>query len=315
MRFFSLLAVLVLLFAACGKERVELLLQPLTVTSSGDKLWDLHFSDAQNGTVVGGKRYDYGLVCHTTDAGQNWQCDSLWDEIVAYDEAPGIQACVAYQGRCFARYLPTDSWAEQQPPDVGFLNGVAVRQASQVLVLGGVNYQQGRSWFYDNVLSGTPLSQVGPLFHELVDAQYINDSLVFSVGYGWLARSSDAGQTWQALDVQGDYFRAIHFPSPSVGYVVGYEGTILKTEDGGEHWKKLRNGNNLFSSNVQFRDVYFRDEQQGYVVGNAGLFWRTDDGGKTWQVVENTPDVDFSAVQYVGGRGYITAFDGRVWWF
>jgi photosystem II stability/assembly factor-like uncharacterized protein len=39
-----------------------------------------------------------------------------------------------------------------------------------------------------------------------------------------------------------EFFSSIAFPSKSVGYVVGRTGTILKTEDAGASWKRLRNG-------------------------------------------------------------------------
>ena len=70
--------------------------------------------------------------------------------------------------------------------------------------------------------------------------------------------SNDGGNTWEKKDIFGDFFRAIHFPSSNVGYAVGQSGSIIKTIDAGKHWKFIRNGDAISTSNKSFRSVFFR---------------------------------------------------------
>lgn len=85
----------------------------------------------------------------------------------------------------------------------------------------------------------------------------------------WMAKTS--GTT--------DFLTGVYFPSPSVGYVVGIGGTILKSTDIGETW------NTVYSNpNLSFKSVYFINESVGFAVGNNML--KTIDGGNSWELLQ-----------------------------
>ena len=67
------------------------------------------------------------------------------------------------------------------------------------------------------------------------------------------------------------------FPATDTGYVVGDEGTLLRTTDGGTNWTQLN-----ISTTKNLNDIYFLDSQTGYVVGDSGFFASTVDGGSSW---------------------------------
>ncbi|MBL4654877.1 MAG: T9SS type A sorting domain-containing protein [Bacteroidia bacterium] len=60
-------------------------------------------------------------------------------------------------------------------------------------------------------------------------------------------------------------------------YVVGDNGTILRTGDQGETWLPLNSGttNDLYS-------IYFSDGKVGFITGSGGLTLYTYDGGASW---------------------------------
>jgi photosystem II stability/assembly factor-like uncharacterized protein len=62
---------------------------------------------------------------------------------------------------------------------------------------------------------------------------------------------------------------------------VGVEGTILRTQNGGDKWVILEN-----ESTNDLRAVQFFDKQQGIIVGMNGIILRTKDGGTSWIKVE-----------------------------
>jgi photosystem II stability/assembly factor-like uncharacterized protein len=84
---------------------------------------------------------------------------------------------------------------------------------------------------------------------------------------GWYAQSS--GTTERLWGVS--------FTDANTGTVVGWNGTILHTTDGGTTWTPQSSGttNRLYG-------VYFTDANTGTVVGSFGEILRTTNGGTTW---------------------------------
>ncbi|MCL1124871.1 WD40/YVTN/BNR-like repeat-containing protein [Shewanella surugensis] len=68
--------------------------------------------------------------------------------------------------------------------------------------------------------------------------------------------------------------------TPSLGWAVGHDATILHTQNAGQSWQSQ-----MQSSRIEkpFLDVLFFDEQHGVAVGAYGLFYRTHNGGRSWE--------------------------------
>ncbi|MBP6184392.1 MAG: T9SS type A sorting domain-containing protein [Saprospiraceae bacterium] len=71
----------------------------------------------------------------------------------------------------------------------------------------------------------------------------------------------------------------IIFPVADTGFVVGNNGTFLRTYDSGESWIQLDLG-----TTDHLNDIYFFNAQSGFVVGDNGFFAGTKDGGETWDI-------------------------------
>jgi len=72
-------------------------------------------------------------------------------------------------------------------------------------------------------------------------------------------------------------FEDVYFPSTNIGYIVGYNGTIRKTTDGGTTWVAQTSGiTNSISS------VTFINDTIGYFAGSSGEIYKTINGGTTW---------------------------------
>jgi hypothetical protein len=67
---------------------------------------------------------------------------------------------------------------------------------------------------------------------------------------------------------------SVYFCDENTGYIVGRNGTILKTVNGGDNWDELPSG-----TYYDFRSVYFTDANTGYAVGAAGTILKTTNGG------------------------------------
>jgi len=70
---------------------------------------------------------------------------------------------------------------------------------------------------------------------------------------------------------------SVYFLNPSIGWVVGDSGTILKTGNSGNSWIPQSSGTTQNLSSVQFADT-----NNGWAVSNGGLILNTTNGGSTW---------------------------------
>ena len=83
---------------------------------------------------------------------------------------------------------------------------------------------------------------------------------------------------WTSLNSGStEWLRGVDFPSSSIGYTVGYNGTILKTTDGGLNWSTQTSG---FSNNLN--SVFFVNTTTGWACGDGGIILKTIDGGANW---------------------------------
>lgn len=95
---------------------------------------------------------------------------------------------------------------------------------------------------------------------------------------GVILRSSD-GKTWtQSPSPVNEMLTRIRFSDDKHGWVLGYAGSMLQTDDGGATWK-LRHYD---ADEHAIYDVLFLDAQHGIAVGGYGTVLETKDGGATW---------------------------------
>ncbi|MDO6720114.1 YCF48-related protein [Psychrosphaera sp. 1_MG-2023] len=112
----------------------------------------------------------------------------------------------------------------------------------------------------------------------LTDIELVGDTM-FAVGErGHIIYSSD-GDTWLQADVPVNVLlTAIKFVDSQVGFAIGHDQTLLKTENGGKAWQIV---NYQPSSDKPFLNLDIQG-QNIVIVGAYGLFWSSNDGGKTW---------------------------------
>jgi photosystem II stability/assembly factor-like uncharacterized protein len=86
------------------------------------------------------------------------------------------------------------------------------------------------------------------------------------------------------------WLQSVSFVNQNKGWIVGAQGTLLETNDGGATWKAKPK----FTSDL-VRDVYFSDEQTGWILCERDIYnlgdlspsylLQTANGGETWQKV------------------------------
>ena len=106
---------------------------------------------------------------------------------------------------------------------------------------------------------------------------------IVAVGDGGSVRLEDP-QTGEICAVHTQtklFLTSVDFPTPDKGWIVGYGGVVLHSDDGGASWRTQVPPSDSTESQPLF-SVRFVDEMRGVAVGAYGTMMITRDGGATW---------------------------------
>ncbi|MGH8539837.1 MAG: WD40/YVTN/BNR-like repeat-containing protein [Stenotrophobium sp.] len=105
-----------------------------------------------------------------------------------------------------------------------------------------------------------------------------------AVGQEGLIIWSDDGRHWtQAANPVSGMLDRVRFFDASNGWILGYDGIILQTADGGKSWA-LRN----FRAGAHpLYDLIFLDAQHAIAIGGFGDYLVSTDAGQTWAPQHN----------------------------
>jgi photosystem II stability/assembly factor-like uncharacterized protein len=156
---------------------------------------------------------------------------------------------------------------------------------------------------------------IAPLAEKYLalDAVSADGALVAVGGRGHILISEDSGASWQqAVVPTRATLTGVSFYNRKLGWAVGHDSVILRTQDGGATWERV---NWAPEDEAPFFDVWFADADTGFAIGAYGSFFETTDGGASWDS-RYISDDDWHLHQMVqsdSGRLYIAAEAGSVY--
>lgn len=114
--------------------------------------------------------------------------------------------------------------------------------------------------------------------YRLIDITNTGERLV-AVGQRGNIVISDDGKHWkQVASPVNVMLTRVRFLDAQRGWIVGHDGAILHSADGGKSWR-LQHYN---AEARQLYDILMLDAQNGIAVGGYGSYLVTGDGGNTW---------------------------------
>ena len=224
------------------------------ISGVGDWLNDAYFVSKQSGWVVG----ENGLILHTDDAGETWNI-----------QASGV-----------TNWLTSVEFLDGR-------HGWAVGRGGIVLY----TKDAGQSWH--DVSHIIRYQDVYKDFHRIYFFDEMNGWLIGRTVYqgmpsGIVLFTNNGGFTWRSTqgvnwsrnsdDVLPPLWD-VAFIDKFRGFVVGEEGTILQTLNGGRSWHR-RPG----PTKKHLQSICFDGMGKGWIVGQDGIILESEDNGESWNI-------------------------------
>lgn len=238
-------------------------------------LTSVFFVDAEFGWAVG---HD-ATILHTTDGGKNWQIqqfipklDKPLMDIYFFNRQQGL--AVGAYGMYYTTHDGGTTWESTfhlslvSEDDQEYLADLAETDPDAYLLERG---------------------SVLPHFNRLM----VKEQQIWMIGEaGFVATSSDAGQSWQRLDefYTGSLFD-IHRTSEGSLIVAGLRGNVYRSDDNGENWLDI-----AVPVSATLNSIVEDDAGVIYIMGNAGALLISSDDG-----------ISFRDISQADGRAILNA--------
>jgi len=113
-----------------------------------------------------------------------------------------------------------------------------------------------------------------------------------------------SGWYWVNPQPQGHNLTSVIYLNTNTLIAVGWNGTILRSTNGGQYW-----GNYRFSTTRDFNNVKFVDQNIGFVVGDSGLILKTTDSGLNWTRLSYYSNDNFRDLSFVNpSTGFVGGY-------
>ncbi len=251
------------------------------------------------GYVIGGNRYSWHDILSSTDGGKNWLLYHEENEghksVYGISHYKGRIYMVGYDGKIFIKPSVEQSWQYIQTPGWEWLQDVVFTGSDTGYIVAGIGYGHGRIFMVDSLCQ---IVKTDTFEYELSAIAFPVPSIGYAAGYGAILKTENSGQSWQLLNVKGDFFKSIYCVDADRVWAVGFNGSIMYSGDGGRHWQQKRNGDNPLLKPYKFRTVLFKDENTGYIAGDKGVLLKTSDAGVHWSEMKQFTKNDLRCLAF-----------------
>ncbi len=248
------------------------------------ELWGVKMLNDTLGWICGRnqtllKTTDAGLTWQPVVPGFNyhyWQFDFLTEDYF-------MIACS--QGRVLKTTNGGQSFTQHQAGNTQDLYTIDMIDSLHIAAAGNVgknvySSDGGISWVENTQLTSQSINWL----------QFINYDIGYAVVESSISlyKTTNRGQSWSLAGFNRIGEWQFELLDENIGYGVGAELKVTKTEDG------FNAGYNLFL-NKNWSDVFFINEMKGFFASAAlgEKLYKTEDGGITYEMIENSPEWNY----------------------
>jgi photosystem II stability/assembly factor-like uncharacterized protein len=183
--------------------------------------------------------------------------------------------------------------------DTGFIvgtNGTILRTTDGGHVWDLTTFQEDQNWCSVYCVSATT-------------------AFIASLNGGRIAKTTDRGSSWNVVYSNPfHYILKLAFLNESKGFAVGFDGFLLRTDDGGNNWHTVAGGN----PSLLLSDITFVNETTGFITESynvntspLNILLRTTDGGNTWTELYQNPSCGFmNRIEFANENlGYLVTYN------
>jgi photosystem II stability/assembly factor-like uncharacterized protein len=270
-----------------------------TVVIEAAEVGGIFFLDSIHGWVVGSERKSRSLfIASTDDGGGSWSSIKIENKGRGFGNLTGVAFRDLTHGWAYGSHALAfatkdggKTWEKQKAP--GDIRTFRYRDGSGSLTLGPPGYS-GRDGFFtfhnDDAGNGRLREKADVLNMFPHDVQIVDARTLWGFGDGSLYRSTDGGDSWNAIRVDeayrgpstiGDGVRGIFFLSPTTGFIVVGDRLLATTDAAATR----RNLGPMGAGGFVFYQLHFFDEMRGVVLAStreSAAILATTDGGRTW---------------------------------
>lgn len=298
---------LIIVFASCNQEQKPISVREIS-TPTKDIIYKIDISPQGRLTLLAGYVWSYGFTMIGDEFGGGLVIDTFstkgqFDMLrTANDEL----VTVGTDGFFFIKPDTIDRWTFHRLQNWDILHHV-IQTSHGFIASGGKAYETGYIFLIDSTFNVDTALYFG---HEISEVVQISEDRLVSVGYGNIERSDDAGKTWRLLPNEGDFYASCLMLDQTRGFIVGYNGTLLETNDAGDTWisSKAQISGNGYNS---FRKLKKTSDGMVFITGNGGNIWSSSDEGSSWThyVLDSNADI-YDIVLNSNGDYLIVGSDG-----
>lgn len=284
---------------SCKKDQLQPAVTEQVITPSQADLNKILFINKDLGYIVGGIRYDQSDLLRTEDGGKTWSLFHMGADgkkaVYGLAAAAGRVYAVGYDGKIFLKTSDNTEWRYVQTNWWEWFQDITFTEPNKGFIVAGNAYRHGRIFRTDSLGA---ILQTDSFDFELSDIEFPDASTGYACGFGAVLKTVNGGTTWELQNARGDYFKSLCALDGQRVWIAGYNGSIIRTQDGGHNWERLRNGDDPLLKRYRLRAILFKDGNTGYAAGDNGLVLKTEDGGAHWMEMASFTSKDLRCLSF-----------------
>jgi photosystem II stability/assembly factor-like uncharacterized protein len=260
-----------------------------------DDLFGVSFPTAKDGWACG----RWGTIVHTIDGGKTWEkqesgTDYTLSSLCFFDPQKGW--AVGNGGTIITTSDGGKSWKHQKSPVTYYLMKVHFANPQKGWIV-----TERTTILYTENGGDTWQIQFKDKDFILISLSFCDEQNGWAVGeYGFIYHTSDGGKTWEhqagefGISIEtgevvgGDYLFDVVAIDSKTAWVVGIDGHVSKTVDGGSTWQRIEG---VFPK-IHLLGISI-DRKGTIIIEGVGSLFTSSDGGKTFRERQNDPTLFF----------------------